>query len=246
MSDFDFPLIPPEPPEPPPEPPSGGYFTRMILRNVPPWLRRTNGARLLQGIADELDATMDRTADAVQLRFPRASQTDALAVIGRERRIRRGVLESAATYASRLLTWWDAHRGRGGPYALLEQLRAFWAGSYVTAIELIDYNGSRFSLDFASGEITRDAIGWGGDGSGKWARQWLLVYTDESIDPSAFTASEIENWKSIPREWTAAHVQKTTIYFMDGVELWGTPGRTWTASRTWGSGPLTSIIIEAT
>ena len=229
------------------------FFQSRILNGVPPWLRRLVGARLLKGIATPIDDVAARTANGASMRFPNADRPDALQLIGAERRIRRGPEESATTYARRLLGWWDAHRTRGGPYALLGQLYAYFFDFLNVQIEVV-YNtsGRRYSMD-VDGAVVRDAISWDGDGSGNWARFWVFIHApatipigtspietdggdvlvtddgdtitaDVSIAPDELTAEQQEIFLAIPREWSAAHIDKIYVVLLWGAgELWDYP-----------------------
>ena len=224
---------------------------------MPPWLQRRVGGAVVGGIGDVIDDFAARAAAGVKLRFPvDGGDASALALIGRERRIRRGPAEPASSYARRLRTWWDAHRTRGGPYALLEQLYLYLFDFCNVPVELV-YNtaaGSgaalearRFSMD-VDGVIVRDRITWNGDGSGKWARFWVFIHAPASItldtfrlitddgdplvtddgDPivgddtiaiDALTAEQQAIFTLIPREWSAAHVDRIYVVLMYG-DFW--------------------------
>lgn len=141
-------------------------YTSVIKRVVPPWLQRVVGATLLESITTHADAAVEQLVDGVLLRLPGAQATidpGALAYVGRERRIRRGPGEDAATYARRLWGWWDAHRTRGGPYALLGQLYAFFLDWLNVRMDVVYYSGTRRWIDEA-GTITRDSIAWTASG----------------------------------------------------------------------------------
>lgn len=140
-------------------------FANYFLRSVPPWLQATNGAKIVLGIGDVLDAAITRSSDAVKARFP-VDDPDptGLALLGAERRIRRGPGEAATTYARRLRPWWDAHRLRGGPYELLRQMRAFLRDRYNVRIDVVAQSGNRHWIDPATDVITHDPITWGGNG----------------------------------------------------------------------------------
>lgn len=133
-----------------------------IRRIMPRWLQRGRAEALTYAIAVHLDLLIDMASDAVKRRFPGYNgDYDSLALIGQERRIRRGPNEANAIYAARLEVWLDAHRTRGGPYALLDQLGAYYAAAPF-AIDLVYRVGTRFLRD-ALGSITRDAITWNPD-----------------------------------------------------------------------------------
>lgn len=185
---------------------------------------------------------IDRVRDGVKLRFPNADQPDALAVIGNERRIRRGPSESDASYASRLLTWWEDHRERGGPYALLRQMHAYFFDSGNPQIDVIATSGLRHSID-SDGEITRDSISWAA--SGGWANIWIVFHLPSLI---AVTPTYQEIISAVPREWSAAHIQNITIVLIaPDYELWDYPQPVgdWDdpVDAVWNDGASTFLVV---
>lgn len=223
-------------------------FATSLVQRMPPWLRRTVGGALVRGLGDPLDAVASLTREAAAARFPTADRPDALPVIGAERRIIRGPGEPAATYAGRLRLWLDSHRTRGGAYALLEQLFAFWRYSLNVPIDVVAYSGGRESMD-TSGAITRDIIDWTGDSSGSWAQDWIFFHCPSAIDVAivADTGEEIvastgdtiiasidlaalggvlpaelvDEFKLVPSTWRPAHLKRCTIVLLfSGNGLW--------------------------
>lgn len=138
-------------------------YTEIVKRVTPPWLQRKVAGRLMLTLAEQADDMVTRAVQGVALRFPGALggtiDPSSLAYTGRERRIRRGPGEDAVTYARRLRTWWDAHQTRGGPYALLGQLYAFFLDWLNVRMDVVYYSGTRRWMDVA-GVITRDSITW--------------------------------------------------------------------------------------
>lgn len=197
-------------------------FRIAILRVMPPWLRRTNGAKVLGAIGMQVDALADQTAAGVRARFPGFVE-DALPLIGRERRIIRGPGETSATYSVRLRRWWDDHRRRGGAYALLEQLFAYYALA-PRRLDVVAHSGTRYVVD-ETGEITRDVIEWGADGTDLWAQVWLFHRLDEA---PLITPEDVAVYLAIPREWSAGHVLPIPVWLIwPGAELWDYPPGTW-------------------
>lgn len=208
----------------PPAPPAAAtriMFRDAVKRIAPPWLQRKYGGGLLYALANELDELTDRTVAALGQRFPGIYSDDSLPNLGRDRRIRRGRVESTATYALRLRGWLDAHRLRGGPYGMLTQLFAFYAPSSF-AMRIVYTSGRRYLMD-AAGVITRDDIVWTPPGPAlKWARWWLHMdwpdpvdtdgtwadpgtWNDGGVWDSNLTAVQVRDLRLIPREWNAAH-----------------------------------------
>lgn len=216
-------------------------FASVLLSRVPPWLRRMFGGPLLRGLADPLDSLADKTRESVRARFPDAARADALAAIGTERRIRRGPSEEATVYASRLISWWDDHRGRGGPYALANQLYLFWKSALGVDFEIVGVNGVRHSVNGQTGSVSRDTINWTGGGDpAQWAQLWIFFHNagtmsaawdsgdgdticDENGEEIVFDVplysisdEDAELFRVVPREWSAAHIKKITVVLLYG------------------------------
>lgn len=205
------------------EPPSLRRMFRDAVRELsPPWLRGGLGEEILGAIAVQLDELTDRLVAGVQLRFPGLYSPESLPLIGRERRLRRGRLESDEVYIRRLGRWLDDHRRRGGAYALLAQLFAHYAPASFPIV-LRYASGRRYTMD-AAGVVTRDVAAWAVPGGAvpKWARWWLFYTWPEPIsddgtwgDPgtwgdggvwgSDLTPDAVRDLRLVPREWGAAH-----------------------------------------
>lgn len=216
-------------------------FTDAIVSAAPPWLRRSVGGRVLRGIGEVVERVFHATSDGIATRFPGAviGADDSLPYTGRDRRLARGPAEDATTYARRLRTWWDAHRRRGGSYALLEQLHLFLVNTEPRRWDLVARNGVRHILDGATGAITRDVIPV--DKSDRWARMRVFVLFDGF--PS-ISEQQRDAYTYIPREWDAAHVEETKVVAIwppDGGGVWDyPPGELWDepAGELWDEGAL--------
>lgn len=233
-------------------------FRDTIVRIVPWWLRNGTAGSLLATIGAQLDALGDAAADAVKRRFPDARWPDSLALIGRDRKIRRGSAEQDEIYASRLRRWLDDHRTRGNPYAMLAQLHAYYAAAPFR-IDLLYESGRRYQMAL-DGTVTRDDIGGVGDTNVvKWAR-WTLIYFWPTaintagkwgssgkkwgqnnniwgVDPASLNATQVADLRLVPTQWNAAHCQGMIVLLSPGRRIWGYPNRVWgSSSDKWGSG----------
>lgn len=197
----------------------------------PVWLRNGNAEIYLYAIAVQADTTGEALVAAVQSRFPGFYSDESLGLLGSERRIPRGPAEASASYAGRLTRWLDDHRLRGGPYAMLRQLFAYYAPNNFP-IELVYRNGTYYAMD-TSGNITRTpntTFEPDADPT-QWARWWLFYYTDDFLAP---TAEETASLKLVPHAWNAAHCLGTLTVFPTGGELWNYPlGHVWNETGTW-------------
>lgn len=231
-------------------------FTTKLRLIMPPWLQRTVGAKLLTAIGEQIEALLVRTALSVKLRFPGHDEAnvdeEALAYIGRDRKIRRGPSEDAVTYARRLRLWFQTHRTRGGAYALLRQLHAYTLDWLNVRMDVVAKSGRRRWID-EDGVITADTITWDTDPDQGWAHVWLFFYLPDeiplgfdyivthdgdrwvthdgdfwvasrTISPSEMSDDEKAIFTAVAREWSAAHIPYITVVLLYGVgELWDYP-----------------------
>lgn len=253
-------------------------YSSLLVQISPPWLQRLVGERFLSALGAPIDAAYERARESIKQRFPLVVDDSSLAMVGRERRIRRGPAEDATTYARRLRTWWDAHRTRGGPYALLHQLDAFFEDWLNVRMDVVYYSGTRRWIDENS-VVTRDAVTWDADGTGKWARFWVVFYVpatipgadrflvtddgdflvtddgdfimaDSTIAVEAITPAEEAIFRAIPREWSAAHIDRIEVVLLwDDRRLWNYPQPVptwaeWGSTSTWGEPPVVLPITD--
>lgn len=193
-------------------------FLNMFKAILPPWLMRTEGLKVIGGIADVIDDHRDRTVAGVKLRFPGLYTDEGVDKIGRERRLRRGPKESAPVFAARLQRWWLDHSTRGNAYALLEQMFAYLLGANVPPFEVISYNGLRHTID-ANQDITRDSITWGTDETGNWSQVWVFIYYPNTVISDAV----VEQFAAIVHDWLAAHTIGHLVIILDETRLWDYP-----------------------
>lgn len=242
-------------------------FAKALLGRVPPWLRRTVGKPLVLGLGALLDTIASNAGDAIRLRLPTGTVDPvALALTGAERRILRGPLEDDATYAGRLLTWWDDHRERGGPYALARQVWGYWRTSINPPFDIIYRSGRRFHVD-AAGTITRDDIAWTYPPPG-WAQYWIVFYLTglsttfvdalgdvvvtetgatlifDTLTGGSVTAEEQDEFASVPREWSPAHVEQVNVLLVYGAGwFFDEPGVAFNDGHVWGGDGTVAFTI---
>lgn len=229
-------------------------FRDAIRSMVPWWAGRETGriGKVLYAIGLHVDALVDAHVAAIKIAMPGLYSPESLPLIGRERRIRRGPLESDEVFASRLPRWWEDHKRRGGPYALLEQARAYWSSTF--QIDLVYITGRRFIAPDDGGAITRDDIEWSPPEPTRWARWWLFYFWPEAVGDdgvwgdagtygdggvwgSDLTVEQVANIRAVPTEWNAKHCSGSRVVLLnEGTELWGYPAGDWgDPGGVWGS-----------
>lgn len=194
-----------------------------IFRDAPRWLRAFIGQRLNYAGALVQDAITEAATLGARARFPLGgalSVAGALEALGRERRIPRAPWMTDEQYAAKLPGWLDAHRTRGNPYAMLEQLRTRYADAPFP-IELVYLgSGKRYTLPMDGSPITTDTVTL--PATSKWCR-WMLVYQLPDLIPRdgawdspgvwddggvwdlEWSEDVLEDWLRIPADWNAAH-----------------------------------------
>lgn len=95
-----------------------------VLRERLPWFLKNS--RIFDPIGGGLDKLTQLAIDAVRLRYPSVTPSDAsLANIGRDRRIPRAPGETPESYARRLVLWLDLWGLAGLPLGLLYAIQSF-------------------------------------------------------------------------------------------------------------------------
>jgi hypothetical protein len=175
---------------------------------LPSWLTTGEGELVVYSLTVIMDATLERLRQGVLARFPEYAPADALQFLARDRRIILGRSESAA----RLITWLDAHKVRGTPYALHDQLRAYCGVDLM--VRTVDARGNWYTTA-ANG--TRTAVidegnwEWDSVAASSWSRFWVIIYSNAG-------------------PWTIAGTWGDAVLW--GAGVWGTPGATWGTSAT--------------
>lgn len=199
----------------------------------PPWLATGNAERFLYAFGLMADIFADALVAGVASRFPGVYGFESLPAIGRERRITRGLAETDLAYAARLRRWLEDHKRRGGPYALLSQLYAYY-GPNNFPITLLYRSGRRFDMA-ADGTVTRsiDTRFAPDTNPAQWARWWLFfALPQDALD--GLTDDQRASMQHVPREWNAAHCTGTLIATEPTGELWNWPlGRKWNEPGKW-------------
>ncbi len=159
---------------------------------LPWWLTADAGGNVAASLALLADDFTARAKLALVSRFPSYAPDDAaLAAMGRDRLIVRGINEPSAAYAARLSRAFADHKTRGTPYTLLEQLRAYLQADCV--VRTVDQAGNWFSIDAdgnRSSSLNTGNWDWDGGAPNAWSRFWVIIYPVNGVTPWAIA----DNW----------------------------------------------------
>ncbi len=238
-------------------------FESSFYRLLPRWLTTGEGELVLKSLTRVVDEWLLRLREGALATMPDHAPDDALGLIGRDRKIVRGLDEPREGYALRLKRWLDDHRVRGGPIAFLQQVGAYWDhsanGPY--RMTLIYRSGVRFERAI-DGSISPSLGTWEVDDEPeRWARWWLILHWHEDETParlwgsgdwgdpgvwgSGMSAELAEQLRLVPHEWNAAHCKGRIGLLGPGAELWGVPVGEWgEPGSVWGGGTYSEIGVQ--
>lgn len=155
----------------------------------PRWLTEGFGGAVGFSLDVVKDSYLRRVLLGLLARFPQngpAGETappDALAAIGRDRRVVRGLGESDASYARRLIAWLDDRQTAGNAFALMQKLAEYLGVDSGCVFKAVDNQGNWY-VRAAGG--TRSLFlrrgNWDWDGyAEKWSRFWVIVHPPVSL-----------------------------------------------------------------
>lgn len=154
---------------------TGQRFRRVFKWLAPSWLTTGQGELVLFSLGALQDAFAERTRLGLLARLPSYANDDALNLLGKDRKIVRGINEPGTSYAPRLIRWIEDHKTRGNAFTLLEQLRAYLQTD--TKVQTVDNNGNIYTIA-ADGTRTfaRSTWYWDTMGVAGWSRFWVIIY----------------------------------------------------------------------
>jgi hypothetical protein len=216
-------------------------FRDQIRMICPRWLQNGIVEKILYAIGVHVDLLGDAARAAIRKRMPlTVDSEDAFHLMGRDRKLIRGLNEPPASFATRLRAWWAAHKSRGGPYAMLEQIDAYFAHAVggPHTVRIVYANGQMIE---AGG---RSTIAFTPPGDpGHWARWWLMyhfavlpgaldgtwsdpgTWDDGGVWDSDLTGEQVEQFRAVPKAWNAAHAEGTIVMFGPSTaDFYGYPG----------------------
>lgn len=192
-------------------------FRTSFLKLVPSWLSEGEGGDVLWSLGLLMDAWMERLEQGLHARFPSHAPSDALAFIGRDRRIVRGINESDTSYIERLLSWLETWRRAGSAAAILGQLWGYFT-PYRVRMRTVAYNATRavwHTLAENTSSNPTDAVtksvqapsDWNWDGlTTLWARFYTILYP-ATVSPAPFalrgTFDDVDALNRTWDEWEA-------------------------------------------
>lgn len=151
---------------------------------APRWLTEEEGELVGFSLDVQVDAFVERLRLGLLARFPSYGPDDALAAMGRDRRVVRGINESTASYINRLLPWLDDRKRQGNPFALLQKLAEYMGP--LPKIRTVDARGNWFTRNVDgtfSWVLNSGNWHWDEDPPQKWSKFWVIIYPNGLWSP---------------------------------------------------------------
>ena len=241
-------------------------FRQLIRSLLPSWLRTGEGELVQHSLMLEIDGHRERARLAARCGWPTLGPSDALAYQSRDRKIVRGIDESNAGFALRLIPWLDDHKVRGNPFAMLGQLQDYLNVAAGTLARTVDRRGNWFTITAAGAEsVLWDQANWIWDAiaaAPQWARGWVILYMTGGTLPfgptpllgaatlwggaigtagytigSTATPGQIASIKAIVREWAPAGIHPEWIILaLDAASFAPASPEPTATWATWGAG----------
>lgn len=195
---------------------------RTMGRLLPSWLREGDGELVSYSLGVILDAFLTRMHQGVHARFPGHAPEDALAYLGRDRKIVRGINEPAEAYAARLVRWLADHRRRGSAFALMDQLAAYL--QIPLRIRTVDTRGTWFTREGdGSTSVFLDRANWDWDGAppAEWGKFWVILYPPAELWVRDGTWGDGEVWGGTPSQtWGSTASPEEVVRVRSIVRTW--------------------------
>jgi hypothetical protein len=191
-------------------------FRSVFYKLAPSWLTSGDGERVLYSLGLLLDGFVERARLGLVARWPGYDPpTDALAAMGRDRDIVRGIDEDATAYAARLIPWLDVHKKDGTAFQLIRDVQAYLGGNIM--VRTVDEHCNWFTID-ADGvqSYALNQGNWNWDETPtfeKRGRFWVIIYPPDQASAPIKPGPE---W-GVLSLWGDA---------------WGTDGYTWGTNAT--------------
>lgn len=216
-------------------------YQRYQTQLAPPWLQGPTGASWLRGVGDAKDELEFRTREAVKARFPSHAPKDALARLGADRALDKGVTETEAQYRARLRDAWSLWPWAG---TFTGMLRALALAGY-TGVYIVGGTGRYATLDGGGNLVVGDGAPLSIGTSPLWNAIRLVFPTVPAgwipTLPGEFS-DEVNNIRRIVMKWKSAVALFEGITVIQSGRTWGFPlTMTWgQPGLTWGGSVITS------
>jgi hypothetical protein len=239
-------------------------LAKMAMAIAPPRLRGPVGRKLIYALTAPLDALVEFAFQGIKARFPLVGTPTALPAIARDRVLRPGPNESAQAFAARSVRWLDDHRVSGSPWALLDQLAAYF-GPTPPLLRFVQSNATSTTWYTRAPDGTRTKIvvrpvpnfDWDGAGNSKRARGFVIVYCvggvpfdtggnwsdgsrvwgDGGTWGTSARPADVAGVLALLADWTAAHALSSWMIFAfdpTSFDPAAAPGAAGMPDGTWG------------
>jgi hypothetical protein len=165
---------------------SDGPDFRHVVREWSPWyLKGEWGGKLLDAVGGLLNGLADQVDQGERAGNPLQCQADAFPHHSRDRQIEAYTNEPDASKRYRLSRWWQLHARQGTHLGQMANLQPYFLPGTLPKIRVVHADAGLLSSTWwtmnADGTVERyvkTPCNWNWDGTGVWARSWVIIYTE--------------------------------------------------------------------
>jgi hypothetical protein len=165
----------------------------------PTWLTTDEGGEVGFVLDVVKDAFMERVRRGALVSLPQQDPSgtpapdDALAAMGHDRQIIRGIGESSKSYAARLVGFRTPWKTAGNPFVLLDQLAGYLGP--LPLLRTVDVRGKWCTRATNGARSVVRANNWDWDGDttplNRWARFWVIIYPNGLWQPTTWGSGAV-------------------------------------------------------
>jgi hypothetical protein len=196
-------------------------FIDSLGAKIPVWMSRSVGFRFLATMIFLADVGVETLLEAVDAMRPGVGTPTALPLHARSRGLIRGMSDTDASFAARLLLWLDRWHLAGTQLAIARAIQDYCAGA--PKVKVVSRAGVMTTLESNGSSSVNLASGWDWDSisnpnrAGYWSECWVVIYAPPwaqfgawPAGPSPFGALsipfvDVDALRMLLSQWKGAH-----------------------------------------
>jgi hypothetical protein len=226
------------------------------LEKAPVWMSRPNIKRFVSSMILLADLGIQALNESLFARFPGLGTPTALPLIGKDRGIPKGMSDTSATWAAKLIKWIDRWRTAGSQRAVAQAIQDYCTDA--PRVRVVNRNGCMTTLEH-DGSFSFEIVTWDWDSLSHprrndpdepyWSELFIVVYTPPwDVSPPWGTSSvpdqglgqlcprvDVDAIKALLEQWKSAHTYVRAVLWSYDATLFDPSMPATMPDGTWGS-----------
>jgi hypothetical protein len=200
------------------------------------------------------DIAIETALEALFARFPGLGTNTALPYLGASRGMIRGMADTDATFAARLVKWIDRWRVAGSQAAIGQAIQDYCTGN--PKVVVVNRAGVMTTIAANGGGSSVQTVTWNWDSlsnperAGYWSEQWVIVYSPPWAISNAINTSsagtvglglgtqspraDVDAIRGLLDAWKSAHSYVRAVIWCYDSTLFNPANSTTMPDGTWG------------